>query len=306
MVVRNKKNKNKKKKEPDEQYLSYHVVFFMDILGQKDKIRNLRSLPTNEKEEDVIEILKQTVTVVRKTRELFKTFYNASLNTQSHILKIPKEHRNDYLKMRKSELKFRGFSDSLIISVPMKNDNEYCTPMNDTYTALLGACSMVLVSLAMGHPIRGGVDVGLCMDIEPNEIYGAAIERAYSLESNFAEYPRILIGSTLLSYLHAISDQVSETPFGKMAKSTADRCLSLLAPDIDGQIILNFLCEEVRKIDKYEEEIIPRAYNFAFKEYDKYMSLDNRKLASRYGRLLSYFSYQLGEKRIDEILSADT
>ncbi len=66
MVVRNKKNKNKKKKVPDEEYLSYYVVFFLDILGQKEKIRNLKSLPTNDKEkEDVIEILKQTVTVVR-------------------------------------------------------------------------------------------------------------------------------------------------------------------------------------------------------------------------------------------------
>ena len=185
----------------------------------------------------------------------------------------------------------------------MKNDKEHCIPISDTYTALLGACSLVLSSLAVGHPIRGGVDVGLCMGIEPNEIYGAAIERAYSLESNFAEYPRILIGNSLLSYLHAVNEQNPKTPFGVIAKRLASKCLGLLTPDSDGQIVLNFLYKEVRKIDKYEDDIIPRAYKYSLTEYNKYIRADNRKLASRYGRLLSYFNYQLGERRINEILN---
>jgi len=292
----------RKKKEPHDIDLSYHVVIFIDILGQKENIRNLKHLPINEEERgDVLNILRQTAAVVMQTRKLFKQFYDSTSNTPSNISCIPREHRKDYIKMRKSELKFRGFSDSLIISVQMKNDNEHCIPMNDTYIVLPGACSMVLTSLAMGHPIRGGVDVGWGINIEPDEIYGSAIERAYSLESNFAEYPRILIGNELLSYLHTVKDQESETSFGKMARGMAEKCLNLFATDFDGQIILNFLCEEIRKIDKYENELIPIAYNFASNEYLKFKSLDNRKLASRYGRLLSLFNYQLGENRIKEI-----
>jgi hypothetical protein len=55
--------------------------------------------------------------------------------------------------------------------------------------------------MSQGWPIRGGIELGLAMDIDNDDIYGPALARAYTLESKVAQYPRIVIGEELILYL---------------------------------------------------------------------------------------------------------
>ena len=49
----------------------------------------------------------------------------------------------------------------------------------------------------MGRPLRGGIDVGLGLEITADEVYGPALERAHYLESRLADYPCVLVGDEL-------------------------------------------------------------------------------------------------------------
>jgi hypothetical protein len=61
---------------------------------------------------------------------------------------------------------------------------------------------MSLEALAQGgRAWRAGLDVGIGMEIFPNEVYGPVLLSAYQLESAVAEWPRVVLGRGLLDYL---------------------------------------------------------------------------------------------------------
>jgi hypothetical protein len=169
-------------------------VLFLDVLGQRDKFRGL-ALPTNASEEtQVQEVLRQTAGFVLGLRDLFQTQFtlfeqgaNASRFTTGQL-----------------SPKFVGFSDSFIVSVPLQNDAGDLVPIVTVFSALSAAATMMLTSLASKHALRGGVDVGLAAELPTGEIYGTALERAYLLECNVAQYPRIVIGDELWNYLNSV------------------------------------------------------------------------------------------------------
>ncbi len=293
-----KRSENKAPQKKDDIMLAYHLALYFDILGQKEKIRELQDLPTDDaKKEEVVRILKETAGVVIGTRNLFKRYFESALKEREVPSELPKNLQAEYLAATRAEVNFRKFSDSLIITVPLHNNNEHCTPMNGVYFALTSACVMLLTCLAAKHPIRGGIDVGVCIDIDTDEIYGAAIERAYTLESKFADYPRILIGNELLNYLNMISNQNPKTRPGIIAKELAKKCLKLIIVDSDGQYMLHFLHESIWEIEdatyNFDELVIKPAYEFVKENYNIYMQQEKRKLGSRYGRLLGYFNIHL-------------
>src|SRR5215472_17375590 len=177
--------------------LGYHLVAFLDVLGQRDKFRRLKK-PTNAQEEDEAkEVLTQTVGFVAELRTLFQNqfevFEAGALNVRRHM-KEP---------LRPS---FAGFSDSFVISVPLREEGYELVPVVTVFSALSAACVVMLTALASKHPLRGGIDVGLATEIGPGEIYGTALERAYLLECRVAKYPRLVMGGELLRYLNVTLD----------------------------------------------------------------------------------------------------
>lgn len=87
--------------------LGYHLVAFLDVLGQRDKFRELKK-PSNAQEEgEVKEALRQTAGFVAELRTIFQNqfeiFESGALNMRRHT-KEP---------LRPS---FTGFSDSFVTS----------------------------------------------------------------------------------------------------------------------------------------------------------------------------------------------
>jgi hypothetical protein len=80
-----------------------------------------------------------------------------------------------------------------------------------SYACLLAACGAMTSSLARSRPLRGGIDAGLSMLIAAGEVYGPALERAYALEADAAEYCRIVIGDELWDILLCWKLKVSVT-----------------------------------------------------------------------------------------------
>ncbi len=76
-------------------------------------------------------------------------------------------------------------------------------PIGGIYHLLATVGSLCFTGLCKKQPLRGSVDISWGVELHPGEIYGAAVANTYELESEIAQYPRIVIGERVVDYLNA-------------------------------------------------------------------------------------------------------
>lgn len=274
-------------------FQNYLVVFF-DQLGQRDVLRRITALPTNDEEKkDFIDVMKDSVGRVIRIRKAFKDYFDSvSSHTPNTDLVLP-NFRQEFLNTQKFDIRFYGLSDAVIVAVPLMSSNENCTAVNGIFSAFVVTCAIGLGLLAdKKGSSRAGLDVGVATQIEDNEIYGPALERAYFLESELAEYPRFLVGDELRKYLEWVANRDCSTRPGEIAKEMAEKCRRMICQDSDGRFMLDFLGKEIKEMpgNVIDLEMINSASEFVQSQYEKYSENNNSKLASRYLRLLQYIN----------------
>jgi hypothetical protein len=192
---------------------------------------------------------------------------------------------------------FTGFSDSFVTSVPLREEGYELVPVVTVFSALSAACVVMLTALASKHPLRGGIDVGLATEIGPGEIYGTALERAYLLECNVANYPRLVIGDELWTYLNAALAHFENltTPVSKAITAIVKKTKQMIATDTDGQRILDYLGPVVVENagPDHGQLMIQPAYNFVLAEQKRMLAKGDPELIGRYVLLRSYFESRL-------------
>ncbi|HKF52487.1 MAG TPA: hypothetical protein VKB26_09260 [Candidatus Acidoferrales bacterium] len=177
------------------------------------------------------------------------------------------------------------------MSLSFRGDDEQCAAMIGVYGCVAACCLLHLLALSYKRPIRGGIDVGLGLDITDDEVYGPALERAHFLESQKADYPRIVVGDELSRYLDEIEGYPASTPLGGLAKQLAVRCKQFVTVDTDGLPMLDFLGEEMAKLTKTEErkKVFVPASNYISDQKQIASSQGDERHLSRYSRLGAYF-----------------
>ncbi|MGD0945967.1 MAG: hypothetical protein ABSA52_00935 [Candidatus Binatia bacterium] len=273
--------------------IQHFLVVYLDVLGQRDELRRLTTLPQNDAElRQASAALKRTLGCVLQLRELFKTLFDSYSKPADFLKSLPEPEQEALRGLRRSEVLFYGFSDSFVVSVPLRSHDDHCTPINGVHAALLASAIMPLNSLGLGHALRGGIDVGVGAQLDSGEVYGAALERAYTLEHDVSDYPRITVGDELISYLQFVRDQPTSSIPATCAKRTAERCLRFLARDSDGKVILDYLGEAVREIgaNAVRPETLTQVYEFASRELVRFTLKGDTKLTSRYKRLNEYLA----------------
>lgn len=218
--------------------VSYSFVAYLDMLGQSDKLRRLERLPRSKDEErQIINTLAKTALNVRMMREQF------SLHFQGGLLKeesIPAHRRHIMRRLFGVLPRLRGFSDSVVITVPLTGTEviESVAAITAVQRALLAVAAVQTNFLANSNsPVRGGIDVGLGIDIYEGEYYGRALVEAYLLESEEADYPRVLVGPGLTGYLGAVEQAARsfEPDLAHFAVATIQSCRELLLADPEDQ-----------------------------------------------------------------------
>jgi hypothetical protein len=268
-----------------------YLIVFLDILGQRNILREIKDLPTNDNDKEIfLDKIRKTIGKVHKLRSAFQSFFDDSNAHVPNSDLVPPEHRQEFLLARKSEVYYYGFSDSIIVAVPLMSNDENYTAMNGVCSALLATCGIGFLSLAATITLRAGLDVGVGTRIEGQEIYGPALERAYYIESNLAEYPRFVLGKELISYLYSIENQKCQTRLGIVAKNMARLCRELIIRDTDGRYMLDFMGKRYKEAadNSIDAKVVKLAYDFVVSQNQKYMQEENEHLASRYYRLLQY------------------
>jgi hypothetical protein len=143
--------------------------------------------------------------------------------------------------------------------------------------------------LAQGIPWRGGIDVGIGMEIFANEVYGPVLLSAYSLESTAAEYPRVVIGRGLINYLEFVHRLPPAEPLDAFAASMAGGAKEFICTSDDGWPMLHFLSPAVMKAPGNHLQNKQTAHNWIREQVKRHWSATDDKLFRRYSRLLHYF-----------------
>lgn len=273
-----------------------YLVVFLDHLGQRQKLRQIVGLPTNNNEKnEFISLMKKTLGRVSVVRNCFKQFFDGAKNYKINVNLVRPELREEFIASQKSEVYFYGISDSVIVAVPLMSTDENCTQINGVYHAFAATCGIGLISLSAKVAIRGGLDVGVATTIDDKEIYGPGLERAYYIESQLAEYPRFALGDELIKYLNWVESQQCSSRLGLVAKEMAKICKKLIIRDSDGRYMLDFLGVDAKESagKSIDSKIVKNAFDFVKSQYERFSKERNEKLASRYYRLLRYFNSRL-------------
>lgn len=275
------------------QFLGWYLVAFVDILGQERLLQQMRGLPETTDEKQLLEfkaLHKNTFRTIIEFRDHFIRFFDGLNKPHIDLGEFTQEQRKIFDQAKSNPLKSHMFSDFVVLFLSLRDDYNK-VPMKGVSAVLGSIASTFLIMLAKGHTIRGGVDIGIGIELSDNDIYGSALSRAYKIESKIAKYPRIVIGDELKNYIQWQKNKSDDDIFAIINKRMAELTESLTDIDNDGFPFLHYLGEGFKQyIAKNNSYIaVERAYDFVVKESSKYQDLNDSKLASRYELLRNYF-----------------
>lgn len=279
---------------------SYHAVAYLDILGQKDAFDGVVGVKNDP---NFIASWKQTVLFIRSFREGFENIFNGYSKNTNRVDGFPAHLQKEALELKEVSLKFYGVSDSVIAWTTLKSNSHQCRALNGLYGILLASASMVTLSMAVNHAIRGGIEIDGAVRIfkGTNEIYGPALNRAYVLESKQACWPRILIGDGLIRYLKTISENTGSDIPSVFSRKMAEQCSKLIMVDSDGKLALDYLSPNILSLSPQvfdKNKVLLPAKNFVRGQIARFASAEcshpeKIKLHGRYSKVLDYFNYRL-------------
>ncbi|WP_459943287.1 hypothetical protein [Deferrisoma palaeochoriense] len=230
-MARRKKRKKRRINKAGEMLYGHYLVAFLDLMGQRENIRKMRVPVTGGEEarKEVLEYLKETAGKVSAVRDMVLETVRL-IGKPSHVRKeLPLDTQAVMDRITEPRIRVMRFSDTIVLFMPMAGESVANTAVN-VYGMLAAVAFALVTSFAGGVPLRGGIDIGAGINIEKDEVYGAALERAYALENTFADYPRVLVGHELLNYLTMLSgshpqcseDQLAKT-FGRLASTAVQK-----------------------------------------------------------------------------------
>jgi len=153
-------------------------------------------------------------------------------------------------------------------------------------------CGMQMeTALALKTPFRGAIEIGVAARFPQADLYGPALAKVHDLESKVAQYPRIIVGPTLIDYLNAQVRKPENDLPSRVNRGLAKLCLSLLSEDADGLWIIDYLGQAFTDLGRQEgwQEIRKMAFSFVLGEFERFRREDPDKLGKRYERLVAYY-----------------
>jgi hypothetical protein len=73
--------------------------------------------------------------------------------------------------VRRTEVIIKNVSDTIIIAVPLDNEDDHCISIGTICSTMYGICGIFLAALAEKKPFRSGIDIGLGVSLIKNEVY---------------------------------------------------------------------------------------------------------------------------------------
>ncbi len=271
-----------------------YVVGFVDLLGQRDEFKGQGLLPqfkTTEEYDAFKDKVRRTIGAIDDLQQASDQFLDAAREYGSPLKdSLPENMQDAYEESRKHKLQKQNWSDGLVYFTSV-GDEEIKVPMNAVFGIMSSLGSMSLLGLAKKRPIRGGVEVAWGVELRPGEIYGCAVAKAYELESEVAQYPRVVLGPYTLDYLQKTATDNPKSVFDSLNQRLAQVCIEMLAEDMDGYPFIDYLGPGFRKFITKENHALlyGKALEYVAEQLEYHREQKNTKLVLRYHHLHQYF-----------------
>jgi len=258
--------------------VEWYAVSFLDILGQKNKLSVLNNMDLTDKEVNIA--IKNTYGNIQKLRSAIQKIYDT----------FEKKTTTNNPKYGSNKIKINSFSDAVVNYISLRDDINKI-PFNGIYNLLLANGWMLLSKLYEGVPIRGGIDIGRGIEFNTNgyeELYGTALSNPYYIESNIANYPRIVIGKRLYDHIYNTSKSTNKKEADKINRGMAEKCLDLIIQDKDGEYIIHYLSETYQTVDGFNT-LCKKAKKFINNQLILFNDKQSIKEYQKYKKLIKYF-----------------
>jgi hypothetical protein len=274
--------------------IANYCVSFIDLLGQRTEYKNegllLQYESTEEKEKFKIKV-QNTIGKIDFLQRAADIFLNGVLNYKSPEREmLAPDRKVIYDKVKEVHLNRQRWSDGLVYFISLEEGKVQC-PIQGVYIQLITNCYLCFFGLANGIPLRGSMDIAWAAELHEGELYGAAVAKAYELETCVAQYPRIVIGQRVIDYIIFNMNKPASNDYDEVDKTFAKKCFDMLAQDFDGHYVAHYLGgvfhEMVTK--SLHGELYQSSIEFVLEQCKKWRDERNTKLSSRYNHLLSYF-----------------
>jgi hypothetical protein len=280
-----------------------HVVTLIDFLGQSAALLDWDYTPTSVSPADTwVRAVRDTMGRVTMWRDEFeKRFrdFQAEMDAlaDQHSIGQPPTLREQFDEYRRTSLYTGHFSDTLIFYSPLQNEHGYWQ-MSNVCRMIVTSGALMLAALNAKTVFRGAIEVGMLTRFPPDSAgrpgdpYGPALAKAHQLESKVADYPRIVVGPGVLSYLDAVERTAAAEPAIRAIQALVPQCRTYLAQDRDGCWIVDYLNDafaNARGDPAGWRKLQADGLTFVEAELGRFRREHNQKLAHRYERLVAYF-----------------
>lgn len=290
--------KNKTKNTFNEHEAFNYCVSFVDLLGQKIVLKDQSLLPKMESQDEwekVHSVIKESLcsifTLQRQSEAMLQSIKNPNpfpsfKDTLDEELQISWDEANI------TDIKTHRWSDGLMSFACLNKSKMKCY-MNGVHGLFISTGLLCLLGLAKRHPIRGGIESAWGIELQPNELYGPAVARAYEFENDIAQYPRIVVGPKTIEILEIHQADPSQDAHAQCNQALAAKCLNMLIEDADGHWILHYLGKEFQNPFEANAKMYANLYTdarkFVFEQLIEHKNKQDTNLVFRYMHLLKYF-----------------
>jgi hypothetical protein len=185
----------------------------------------------HEKKEALIKALKSSVGAIRNMRKWLANYFDGMANADVEGRSfdgLPPAKVAQAMRLRKARVRRDRVSDGIIIASPLM-PSEGHFPIRGVYEGISACATLMLIQLAAGRPIRGGLEVATGIEVD-DELFGAAYVKAYEIESSRTKYPRLVVGEGLANYLRSSLHAPGDTIERQFERKMADGCLGYFKP----------------------------------------------------------------------------
>jgi hypothetical protein len=275
----------------------YWAAAWLDLLGQSAAFKRTDFVPTSDDDPRVGAFRQAVGESIGAIRDVRKTLDN--FRAQIDDKRTPPESsdpaKKEFIRRsRLSSVRVFRISDGMLLACPLKPEGDEF-PTTSVHEIVMTCLSMLPIQLSKKRPIRGGIEVGTGAEID-GEFFGAAMVKAYEIERDCAEYPRVVVGQGMMSFLQAARAEPGDNPYLAYQRATAEKVLSVIDKDTDGKWVLDYLGQGVRAMNIHLDPFVPEMRAFVDGERNKFRAANNQKLFGRYSQLLQFIDSRIPPK----------
>lgn len=249
-----------------------------------------RAARQQKSETEIQPILQSTVGIVLSLQHSFRTYFEtfASVDSAQLTDDLPEEIRDACCQVASTDLTVHSFSDTVFAYTPAFT-RDGIRNLKSVYGLIAVGAMIMLEALSAGVALRGSIDVSLGIPLGNGELYGPVLARTHQLESEAAQWPRILVGDGLDYYLDRSFEDNSSEVHAIAYKALTRVIGNSIANWIDGRPMIDFGHPDyVSRFEQSAPGQWDHARSFAREQLLRFATERNDKLSQRYAELCCY------------------